>query len=132
MSTIAANHRYSKYCEAIEVALANKGHATNAELLEELRKTYPKLSATTIHRATSRLEGRGLIAVAPPLHDGSARYDTNIDPHDHFICTSCGILRDTDIKDKVTTILETSIADCHISGRLTIGGLCSLCRDTPI
>ena len=129
MNNVAITQRQTEYCQAIEVLLASMGHATNSELLVELRKTYPNLSATTVHRATSRLATRGSIAIAPPSRDGSTCYDTNVIPHDHFLCTSCGMLRDTNIKDKITPILESSMDDCHISGRLTIGGLCKHCKE---
>lgn len=121
--------RQTKYCEAIEYALKIKGHATNAELLSLLQESYPDLSATTVHRATARLAGRGIIATAPPAHDGSMRYDANILPHDHFLCSQCGILRDTDVKDKIIPILESSIDGCNISGQLTISGTCKYCMD---
>ena len=129
MSTTTVTQRQTKYCQAIEVMLAPLGHATNAELLTELRKSFPSLSATTVHRATARLAARGGIALAPPAADGSMRYDTNIHPHDHFVCASCGLLRDTDIKAKVTPILESSMEGCHISGRLTISGTCKQCKE---
>ncbi len=132
MNTVATTQRQTKYCQAIEVLLGSVGHATNTELLVALRKTFPHLSATTVHRATTRLAARGSIAVAPPDRDGSIRYDANVVPHDHFVCTSCGMLRDTDIKDKVTPILESSMDDCHISGRLTIGGLCKHCKEKHV
>lgn len=122
--------RQTKYCQAIEYMLDSFGHATNAELLSKLRKTYPELSATTVHRATARLALRGKIAIAPPSpRDGSMRYDTNVTPHDHFQCTSCGILRDTDVREKVASILQASIEDCHVSGRLTISGICKQCKE---
>jgi Fe2+ or Zn2+ uptake regulation protein len=126
-TTIA--QRQTKYCQAIEVMLADMGHATNNELLIKLRNSYPDLSATTVHRATARLASRKTIAIAPPSHDGSMRYDTNVIPHDHFLCTNCGILRDTDVKDKMVPILESAIGDCHISGRLTISGICKQCKE---
>jgi Fur family transcriptional regulator, peroxide stress response regulator len=129
MKNVMTAQRQTKYCQAIEVMLADMGHATNNELLRELRNTYPDLSATTVHRATARLAQRGTIELAPSTHDGSMRYDTNVVPHDHFLCTNCGILRDTDVKDKVVPILESSIEDCHISGRLTISGLCKKCKE---
>jgi Fe2+ or Zn2+ uptake regulation protein len=129
MKTVATTQRQTKYCKAIEDLLASMGHATNTELLVELHKTYPHLSATTVHRATARLASRGTIAIAPSSHDGSMRYDANIVPHDHFLCTNCGTLRDTDVKDKVVPILESSIGDCHISGRLTISGVCKHCKE---
>jgi Fur family peroxide stress response transcriptional regulator len=106
------NTRQTKYCDAIKVALLAKGHSTNNELLIELRKSFPELSATTVHRVTTRL---------------AMRYDANIKPHDHFLCNSCDLLRDTDARDKITPILEASIGDCQISGRLTISGVCRHC-----
>lgn len=132
MDNVVTAQRQTKYHQAIEALLASMGHATNTELLMELHKTYPDLSATTVHRATARLATRGSITVAPSSRDGSIRYDTNVTPHDHFICTSCGILRDTDVKDKVVPILESSMDDCHISGRLTISGLCKNCKEKEI
>jgi Fe2+ or Zn2+ uptake regulation protein len=129
MNSIATAQRQTKYCQAIKVMLESMGHATNNEILIELRKSYPDLSATTIHRATARLASRGAIAVAPSSHDGSMRYDTNVVPHDHFLCTNCGMLRDTDVKHKVVPILESAIGDCHISGRLTISGICKQCKE---
>ena len=119
--------RQTQNCKDIEQALARLGHASNTELLQVLRKTNPSLSATTVHRATSRLASRGVIAIAPPHIDGSMRYDAHTQPHDHFMCNSCGILRDTDIKDRVIPILESSMTDCVISGRLTISGQCKKC-----
>lgn len=129
MNDAIVTQRQTKYCQAIEDMLDSFGHATNAELLRELRKTYSELSATTVHRATARLALRGKIAVAPSSNDGAMRYDTNVTPHDHFHCSSCDMLRDTNIKDKVASVLELSIEDCHISGRLTVSGTCKQCKE---
>jgi Fur family peroxide stress response transcriptional regulator len=111
----------------IKSSLDSLGHATNAELLIELRRIFPELSATTVHRATTRLASRGEISIAPPSPDGSIRYDRNNKPHDHFQCQSCGLLKDTDLKDKIIPVLESSIPGCSISGRLTISGVCKIC-----
>jgi len=127
MSNILVSQRHSKYCQAIEQTLSKLGHATNAELLNTLRESFPDLSATTVHRATTRLASRGTIALAPSAQDGSMRYDANTTPHDHFKCSFCSLLRDTDVKDKVIPILEASIGDCSISGQLTISGTCKQC-----
>ena len=124
--------RQTKYCEAIEYALKFTGHATNAELLRILQKSFPDVSATTVHRATARLAARGAIAIAPAASDGSMRYDANTAPHDHFLCASCGMLRDTDVKDKIIPILESSIDGCNISGQLTISGTCKQCMSGVI
>lgn len=127
MISASTTQRQTKYCQAIELAISSLGHATNLELLYMLRTSFPDLSATTVHRATARLAARGTIAVAPSAQDGSMRYDANITPHDHFLCSSCGLLRDTDVKDKIIPILESSIGGCSISGQLTITGTCKKC-----
>ena len=123
------NQRQTKYCLDIERQLKILGHATNAELLVLLQKKYPNLSATTVHRATTRLAERGVISLAPPTNDGSMRYDANISQHDHFQCSSCGVLKDTNIRDKIIPILEASINGCTISGPLIINGICKKCQN---
>jgi len=127
IAEVPLNTRQTKYCNAIKKSLTIKGHATNNDLLFELRKTFPELSATTVHRATARLASRGEICTAPATKDGAMRYDANTEPHDHFLCSNCDLLRDTDVKDKITPILENTIGDCQISGRLTISGVCKDC-----
>ena len=127
MEAVTTKQRQTKYCQAIEAVLQSKGHATNAELLAKLQTSFPDLSATTVHRATARLAVRGTIAIAPTAKDGSMRYDANTKPHDHFLCDNCGLLRDTDVKDKIIPILESSIDGCTISGQLTISGTCKQC-----
>ena len=119
--------RQTKYCQTLKGILKLKGHATNAQLLIELRTYYPDVGTTTVHRATTRLSGRGEVAIAPNALDGSMQYDANVTSHDHFQCSSCGLLRDTDIKDKIAPILESSIDGCHINGQLTINGICRKC-----
>lgn len=120
--------RQSKYCMAIEEIIARLGHATNLELLEELRREYPELSATTVHRATARLAERGQLGVAPLGRDGAMRYDANIAAHDHFQCQRCFRLRDADIREAVIPVIQAAIADCEIGGRLVISGLCKECK----
>ncbi len=121
--------RQSKYCTAIEEIIARLGHATNLEILDELRKDYPKLSATTVHRATARLASRGQLGIAPLGRDGAMRYDANTQSHDHFQCHHCYILRDADIRKAVAPIIRAAIADCEIGGRLVISGLCKDCKN---
>jgi len=127
MTVVIDKQRSTKYCLAIKDRLEAVGHATNAELLCYLRDFFPDLSATTVHRVTARLLLRGEISIAPAKYEGSMCYDSNIVPHDHFKCSSCGLLKDIDIKDRIISILEESIDDCGIYGRLVINGKCKKC-----
>lgn len=108
------------------------GHATNAQLLEALQQEYPSLSATTVHRITERMLERGELLLAP-ASDNAHRYDANLTPHDHFMCTNCGMLRDADLDEKVRPMIERSIGDgCTISGRIVVSGLCKHCNQGEV
>lgn len=122
------NERNTPYvAEAIDY-MTQVGHATNADLLERLRSKYSDLTATTIHRITARLVERSKLAIAPVANGNVKRFDANIEPHDHFHCGNCDMLRDVVIADEIRPILERSIGgDCRISGNLVISGLCKSC-----
>lgn len=119
--------RQSKYCNAAREILAQLGHSTNLTLLEVLRQQYPDLSATTVHRITSRLVDRGELQLAPPAQDGAMRFDSNLAIHDHFMCKSCGVLKDASFSPDTLHTIEKQFDDCHISGPITITGLCKNC-----
>lgn len=122
--------RTTKYTTAIVETLQKLGHATNAEMLDKLHETYPDVSATTVHRATARLSALGTIAEAPADAFGAMRYDANTTPHDHFICTGCGRMRDIDVAEKLVPTISDALGGCKITGRLTMNGLCESCHVT--
>lgn len=123
-----SNDRETKYTTAVREAIAVCGHATNAELLETVQRTYPQVSATTIHRITSRLCERGELQLAPSGRENALRYDANLTPHDHFMCNECGLMRDAQLGDVVRPEIEAAIGDgCSLSGSLTVSGLCRRC-----
>lgn len=128
MSKASVVSRTTKYTAAVVDYLSRAGHATNAEILAALHADYPDLSATTVHRITCRLAERGKLQLAPNLSN-TMRYDANLEPHDHFMCNGCGILRDAQLSDIIRPTVEQMIGDgCSISGSLTVSGLCKKCN----
>lgn len=127
--SVDTSSRQTKYCVHIEQIVQTFGHASNAQILHALQEIYPDVSATTVHRATTRLAGRHKIGIAPKDANGAMRYDANTTPHDHFVCSECGMLKDIDVASEIAAILARNIADCGISGRLTIGGICKTCKE---
>lgn len=120
--------RNTKYTDALRVFIARQGHATNAAILTELQKTFPDLSATTVHRITSRMVMRSELATAPVTRDNSARFDATITPHDHFHCTNCDCLRDIPLSLAIRQQIQDQLGDCELSGPLTISGICTNCK----
>lgn len=122
--------RQTKYVTTLFKALKRLQHATNLELLAEVQKSYPEVSATTIHRVSARLKERGVIGCAPKTANGSERYDSNPRPHHHFLCSSCGRICDmpeTAQAKAVITQLENLTKDCAVAGSLTMMGICKDC-----
>ncbi|TAL14620.1 hypothetical protein EPN95_02350 [Patescibacteria group bacterium] len=120
--------RSTKYVQDVENYLQQKGHSSNIEILEFMQKNYADISATTVHRITTRLVERRKISLAPVAKGNVMRFDANIAAHDHFLCSNCDMLRDANVADDIRPMLEQSIGDgCHISGNLVITGLCKKC-----
>lgn len=126
---LAQHDRTTKYMTAVRDCMNRMGHATNTELLDELRAEFPDLSATTVHRITARMVDRGELRLAPSGRDNVMRFDANLAPHDHFMCEHCGLLRDAQLRDILGSMVEKAIGDgCSISGSLTVSGTCRACH----
>ena len=124
----SSDARQTKYTQAVIDCLNAGKHLSNNQLLERLRLTFPEISATTVHRITLRLSQRGVIGLAPATINGFLRYDANIKPHDHFVCLECDQIKDLDIKQNVMPYLKAELNDCDLKGRITISGVCRMCK----
>jgi Fur family peroxide stress response transcriptional regulator len=119
--------RSTKYTTEVKSIIKEYNHATNNQILKELRQTYPEVTATTVHRITARMAERGEISEAPLNMHGSLRYDSNTSDHDHFLCQSCGGIRDIDVASSVIPEISEALGGCKITGRLVINGSCETC-----
>ncbi len=74
----------------LDVLAASHDHPTAAEVFERVRAQLPGIGAATVYRTLSLLVESGQ-ALELSLGDGaSARYDGNVDRHDHLVCDACG------------------------------------------
>jgi len=119
--------RQTKYTMAVKDYLRIAGHATNQQIINYLHVMYPEVSATTVHRITSRLVTRKEIAFGPVSKDNYLRFDFNTGPHDHFQCLLCDRLRDLTLPRSMIKSIQNLAGDCQISGRLIIQGTCNKC-----
>lgn len=69
------------------------GHVTPADVLEGITAEFPIASRATVYATLALLRDLGVLAEVP-LPGGEVRYDTNDEPHQHFLCRSCGRLDD--------------------------------------
>ena len=126
----STGERQTKYATVVYGALTILKHATNTQILELVRQTYPEVSATTVHRVTRRLKLRNKISCAPKTNDGSERYDVNPAPHHHFVCANCnGVcdIADTERSRQIIGELKDLSTECAIVGTLVLKGICKKC-----
>lgn len=129
-ATKPVTSRQTKYATAVMQVLQELKHATNLELLHEVQKEYPEVSATTVHRVTARLKERDIIGCASKPTNGSERYDINPKPHHHFMCIHCSRICDVpetvEARVVINQLKELS-GECALAGTLTMRGVCKRC-----
>ena len=82
--------KYSRQREAIKHYLAStKEHPTADTVYLHVKEDFPNISLGTVYRNLNLLTDIGE-AIKIPTPDGGDRFDGNVIPHNHFLCTSCG------------------------------------------
>ncbi len=90
--------KHSKQRDAIFENLRYRtDHPTAEEVYLSLKSEMPALSLATVYRNLSQLENDGKILRIGS--GGTARYDGNIAPHYHIMCTECGNVFDIFMND---------------------------------
>lgn len=92
--------KYSRQRECIKSYLAmTKEHPTADTVYLHVKKEFPNISLGTVYRNLNLLTDIGE-AIKIPAPDGGDRFDGNIQPHNHFFCTSCRKVLDLDLDMK--------------------------------
>src|SRR5438132_2413079 len=113
---------------AIYRALLEANDHPNPEAIyRRVRTTMPSLSLATIYKTLDALARLGLVS---ELIGNSRRYDANVDPHHHLVCTRC---------DRVTDYYDPAFDRIPLPSRLAefraqrvsvhIHGLCANCAN---
>lgn len=85
---------YSRKREAILNAVrSTTSHPTADWVYEKLKPDYPDLSLGTVYRNLAQFKEEGTI-ISVGVVNGQERFDGNVHPHMHFVCTKCGAVLD--------------------------------------
>ncbi len=68
-------------------------HPSTETIYKKIKDYYPNISLTTVYRTLETFEKLGLISVVNVLYN-AARYDANLSPHHHIVCTECKKVED--------------------------------------
>ena len=111
--------RYSLQRELIkEVVYSTNSHPTADWIYDQVKSSVPNISLGTVYRNLKQLNNEGYIRT---IYDGSiARYDWNMDSHDHLKCNTCGDLIDVllpndDLKKTIKRKFDFKVSDVEIT-----------------
>ncbi len=121
---------YSKKREAILNKLrSTKCHPTAEWLYQNLKSAYPDLSLGTVYRNLAQFKDEGLVASIGVIN-GQERFDANVTPHTHFVCSKCGAVIDVPGVFRSDEVIRSArrmgfeVTSCEI----LLHGLCPKCR----
>jgi Fur family peroxide stress response transcriptional regulator len=77
-----------------ETLVKDKQHPTAQSLFERLQSTLPSLSQATVYNTLETMVEMGLVRELGTAGDGMVRYDADISPHAHLVCTDCNRIED--------------------------------------
>ena len=104
-------------------------HPSTETIYKKIKDYYPNISLTTVYRTLETFEKLGLISVVNVLYN-AARYDANLSPHHHIVCTECKKVED--VYDESLNNLDISnktLGDYKVEGySLLLSGVCTSCR----
>lgn len=125
-----ARSKHFRKRDAILTYLRHTDQHPSAETVyASLKQELPDLSLGTVYRNIALFKQQGLIASLGAVN-GVERYDGNIDPHVHFVCTGCGCIRDLhrmhvpeELMRDAGIEADAAVDHCH----LTFHGRCRAC-----
>ena len=69
------------------------GHPTADQIAAEINRRFPRASRATVYNALKALRDAGLVREVA-TEEALTRYESNVEPHHHFVCRVCGALED--------------------------------------
>lgn len=124
--------KHSKKRDAILNCIREtKCHPTAEWVYRQLKPDFPDLSLGTVYRNIAMFKEENTIQSIGVVK-GLERFDGNIEPHTHFICSCCGQVLDLEYVTLPQHILEEAAAGGSVTSyQLQFTGLCRNCIETP-
>lgn len=103
-------------------------HPTAEQLYAALQADFPTMSRATVYKALSLLCGLGF-ASEVGLAGGPGRFEADLAPHHHLVCTRCQCIVDVPASE-VEVGRPPPRPDFQIrTARVRFDGLCGACQD---
>ncbi len=107
---------------------ASDRHPSPEEVYDAIRETHPSISLATVYKILDLFHSLGYLRKVSTL-DHVSRYDANVEPHHHAICSKCGKIRDVTL-DKIPS-QYTELSDLEgfqaTDYEILFSGICAAC-----
>ncbi|MBI3926385.1 MAG: transcriptional repressor [Armatimonadetes bacterium] len=117
----------------LELMHRRPGHYSAEEMLARFEEEGTRVSVATLYQNLNRLATGGVLSRFVD-REGICRYDSNVNPHHHLICTHCGRLADVflageQLLDLLRPVALHGVDAWEISaGVVELQGQCPECR----
>ena len=129
-----ATKQFRKRNAILSYLRSTDSHPSADMVYAHLKPEIPDLSLGTVYRNLSVFRQQGTIASLGTVN-GVERFDGNIQPHVHFVCTGCSSVMDMpqlqvpqEMAQSVQRLVGGQVDGCQ----LTFTGLCSECIQKQI
>ncbi len=104
-------------------------HPDAEAVLRAVRRRVPTVSVDTVYRTLWMLQDLGLVKTLAPGRE-RVRFDANRDPHHHYVCVRCGLIRDFDSAELNRLRLPDSVKELGsiVEAQVEVRGLCARCQ----
>ena len=103
-------------------------HPSAEKVFQTVRQAMPNVSLDTVYRTLSSMEEAGLVSRVG--NSNKARFDADLTPHAHFVCTACG-----EVYDVPAAVPDAALVPANIGEfgevknvNLQFRGICNRCR----
>ncbi|HUS05207.1 MAG TPA: transcriptional repressor [Bryobacteraceae bacterium] len=111
-----------------DALMGMRDHPSPEAIYEKVRRQIPSISLGTIYKNIKTFVDSGLLREVS-LHHGSARLETNLEPHHHLVCLRCKTIVDLDDDDVEPVRLKSDVPGGFRVQRYSVEviGLCQDC-----
>lgn len=116
--------------QILEFLTSTPEHPTAAEVASAMERLHGQASTSSVYRNLEILVARGDVKKVR-LDDGPDRFDANLDPHYHVVCTHCHGLWDVPVGEGDRCDFTLPEGFGPQAWEITVRGTCAACaRET--
>lgn len=111
---------------------ASQEHPSADSIFRAVQERVPTVSVDTVYRTLWMLRDLGLVLTLGQERE-AVRFDANLDPHHHYVCTRCCLVRDFESAELNELRLPDALHQLGsvVGAHVEVRGLCTGCLNHP-